>query len=199
MELIVGVIVAFFLGGVAGWLLRSTRDEKPAEQKPVRPTRRTGATYRLAAGGKTARDTEDTGWTSTREPGTEAPRPRPGTVLLADDRMEQVALNRAHLELHGYRVLTASDGDSALALARKEHPAVVVLDHSMPGRNGIEVTRALKADPATADIVVLLMTAHSYGAIGASARAAGASGFMSKPCTPSRVLREVAVYAGPTS
>jgi CheY-like chemotaxis protein len=108
--------------------------------------------------------------------------------------MELVALHGAYLERHGYRVVTATDGNAALALARAEHPSVIVLDHSMPGRSGIEVTRELKADPATADIPVLLMTAHSYGAIGASARAAGCASFMPKPCDPSRVLREVQAF-----
>ncbi|MBW3553181.1 MAG: response regulator [Gemmatimonadetes bacterium] len=111
--------------------------------------------------------------------------------------MELLTLHATYLERHGYRVLRATDGDSALALARAEHPAVIVIDHSMPGRSGLDVTRELKADPATADIPILLMTAHSYGAIGATARAAGIASFMTKPCQPSRVLREVAAFAPP--
>ena len=213
MDLIIGVIAAFFLGGVSGYLLRATRDDASADDSTAGNGRR-GA----RAGGSEAkqgrRDTASAGtgrghgsWAGrpgelpggvrTADPGPPIP-PRPATVLLADDRMELVALHRANLERHGYRVVTATDGDTALAIARAEHPSVAVLDHSMPGRSGIDVARALKKDPATSDIVVLLMTAHSYGAIGASAREAGCSGFMSKPCDPARVLREVAVYATPT-
>lgn len=224
VELIIVGIVAFFFGGLSGWLLRATR-ESPL---PGRTSRRDQRRALRAVDAQVRRTTVDR---PARSGGTApafrarthaVPAPplkaegtrvngdalggdgtwnvtRPATVLVADDRLELVALHSAHLQRHGYRVLTATDGDAALALARAEHPSVAVLDHSMPGRSGIEVARALKADPATADITVLLMTAHSYGAIGATAREAGCVGFMSKPCDPSRVLREVASYVTPAN
>lgn len=222
MELFIGVIVAFFLGGASGYLLRATRDEplpRSASRAgvaaaPARQGRRAAAatgsrtpSVAAKAAGPGSGPGSDAGPRSGSALPAEGPIPTlrlgpwdrsgPITVLVADDRLELVALHSATLARHGYRVLTATDGESALALARSEHPAIAVLDHSMPGRTGIEVTRALKSDPATADIVVLLMTAHSYGAVGPSAREAGVAAFMAKPCDPRRLVREIAAHVGP--
>lgn len=118
-------------------------------------------------------------------------------VLLVDDRLELLALHSSYLHQHGYRVLTAGDGDTALEYARTHHPDVMVVDHSMPRRTGLEVARELKADPATADIPILMMTAHSYGAVGSAAKEAGCETFLPKPVDPSRMLREIAIWAAP--
>jgi two-component system, cell cycle response regulator DivK len=112
------------------------------------------------------------------------------TVLLVDDQPELCAIHGQYLQHHGYRVLTAVDGDAALDAARSQHPDVIVLDHSMPRRSGIDVARDLKADPTTAAIPVIMMTAMPYGAVGRRARAAGCVGFLAKPCNPRRVLLE---------
>lgn len=105
--------------------------------------------------------------------------------------MELCAVHSAYLRQNGYSVLTAGDGETALELVRQHHPGVIVLDHSLPRRTGIEVTRDIRSDPATAAIPVILLTAHSYGAIGMAAQQAGVSLFLPKPADPSRVLREV--------
>jgi CheY-like chemotaxis protein len=113
------------------------------------------------------------------------------TVLLADDQLEMCAIHTDYLRLHGFRVITASDGPAALETARSENPDIILMDHSMPGCTGIDVTRKLKASPSTSSIPVVLMTALAYGAIGRKARDAGCVGFLSKPCGPKRVLQEV--------
>lgn len=115
-------------------------------------------------------------------------------VLLVDDRLELLALHGSYLHEHGYRVLTAQDGETGLRYAREHRPAVIVLDHSMPRRSGLEVARELKADSVTRAIPILLMTAHSYGAVGVAAKEAGCETFLSKPVAPSRMLREVSVH-----
>mgnify|MGYP006175438711 CR=1 FL=1 len=112
-------------------------------------------------------------------------------ILLVDDRLELLAVHAAYLRKHGYRTLLAEDASTGLAFARAYHPALIVLDHSMPDRTGVEVARELKADASTADIPILLMTAHSYGAVGAAAMAAGCAAFLPKPVEPSRLLREI--------
>jgi two-component system, cell cycle response regulator DivK len=117
------------------------------------------------------------------------------TILLVEDQLELRAVFEAYLEGHGYRVLTADDGDAGLETARASHPDVIVLDHSLPRRTGVEVARALQADPSTASIPIVMMTAHTYGAVGQKARAAGCVGFLAKPCPPSRLLQEVTRYA----
>src|SRR5436190_5733367 len=79
------------------------------------------------------------------------------------------------------RILQAMDGAEALDLARRECPLVVVLDVDMPKLNGYAVCRALKADPATASIVVLLLTGATEPDAEAVGRMAGADGFFRKP------------------
>lgn len=113
------------------------------------------------------------------------------TILYAEDQYEVRAMNSAFLQYHGFRVLTVEDGDSALEVARSHRPDLIVLDHSMPRRTGLEVALELQSDPATARIPIVMMTAVTYGAVGKKARDAGCVGFLAKPCLPSRLLEEV--------
>jgi two-component system, cell cycle response regulator DivK len=113
------------------------------------------------------------------------------TVLLVDDQYELRAIHGAFLTSNGFHVLMAEDGDGALYAAREHHPDVILLDHSLPRLSGLEVARELKRDPATADIPIVMLTAHTYGAVGRRARAVGCAGFLSKPCGPQRVLQEI--------
>ncbi|MGH7483027.1 MAG: response regulator [Longimicrobiales bacterium] len=117
------------------------------------------------------------------------------TVLFVEDHPELCAIHTLFLQKNGYRVLTVMDGPGALVAARQYLPDVIVLDHSLPGLTGVEVARELKADPSTARIPILMMTAHAYGAIGRKARAAGCATFVAKPCQPSRLLEEVRRFA----
>lgn len=119
------------------------------------------------------------------------------TVLIADDQLDTIAMHADYLRRHGYHVVSVADGNAALDTVRSQRPGVVVLDHSMPGRSGIDVARELKSDPVTAGIPVLLMTAHAYGAVGRRAREAGCDAFLSKPCGPRRLLEEVRRYDPP--
>jgi two-component system, cell cycle response regulator DivK len=113
------------------------------------------------------------------------------TVLFVDDQFELRAIHGTYLQEHGFRVITAADGDAALVSARKHSPDIIVLDHSLPLRSGIDVARELQSDPATATIPIVMLTAHTYGAVGRKARDAGCVSFLNKPCPPSRVLQEV--------
>lgn len=119
------------------------------------------------------------------------------TVLLVDDQLELRSIHGAYLQMHGFKVLTAGDGELALETARRYVPDVIVLDHSLPHRTGVEVARELRAAARTAKIPIIMMTAHTYGAVGRKAREAGCSSFLSKPCPPSRVLHEVQRFTAP--
>src|SRR5947207_15590084 len=85
------------------------------------------------------------------------------TVLIVDDR----AINREFLSTllayQGHRLLEASDGAQALALARIEHPDVVITDILMPTMDGYQFVRQLRATPALANIAVIFYTAHYHG------------------------------------
>jgi CheY-like chemotaxis protein len=113
------------------------------------------------------------------------------TVLLADDQLELRSIHSAYLQSHGFRVITADDGQSALDVARSQHPDVIVLDQSMPHRTGVEVARELQLRKDTSTIPIIMLTAHTYGAVGKKAREAGCVSVLTKPCPPSRVLLEI--------
>lgn len=113
------------------------------------------------------------------------------TILFAEDQLDFLAVNKLFLERHGYKVVAAEDGEQALIAARECRPDLIVMDFSMPRLDGIRATAALKTSPATRDIPVLMLTAHSYGSVGRRAREAGCVGVISKPCDPKRVLFEV--------
>ena len=113
------------------------------------------------------------------------------TILLVEDQLEFLAVHKLYLERHGFRVLTAEDGESAVRQARQHLPNVILMDYSVPQLDGIGATQELKKDPLTAGIPIVLLTAHTYGAVGKRAREAGCSAFLFKPVEPQRVLDEV--------
>src|SRR5262245_32567534 len=83
------------------------------------------------------------------------------TVLVVDDERDLVELIKFNLERHRYHVLTAHDGESALDIARRSDPDLVVLDVLLPGRSGRELAAALKSEPATRSIPIIMLTALS--------------------------------------
>jgi DNA-binding response OmpR family regulator len=114
------------------------------------------------------------------------------TVLIADDDEDVLELVRLGLEGNGYEILTARDGLAALATARKLKPTVALLDVNMPELDGFEVTSALKTDPTTKNIVVILFTARSLASDVEKGYEVGADDYIMKPFTlktlQSRVL-----------
>jgi len=117
------------------------------------------------------------------------------TVLIADDDEDVLELVRLGLTGNKYEILTARDGLAALATAREKKPTVALLDVSMPELDGFEVTAALKKDPATKDIVVILFSARSLAEDVEKGYEMGADDYMMKPFTlktlQSRVLAAV--------
>jgi len=105
-------------------------------------------------------------------------------ILAADDDPDILTLITLSLERAGYEVATAPDGQAALELARARTPAMAVLDLSMPLMNGLELTRALRADPATATIPIVILTAAVQSSDIDSAREAGADAHVKKPFSP---------------
>lgn len=80
-------------------------------------------------------------------------------ILVVDDDPEILAMLSLRLGKRGYDVKTATDGHRAIEVARKEKPALILLDVMMPGKSGWEVARALKGDPATDQIKIVMVTA----------------------------------------
>jgi CheY-like chemotaxis protein len=105
-------------------------------------------------------------------------------LLLADDDEAIRLVARLAFSRAGYDVTLVEDGTSALAAARARAYDVVVLDWMLPGMDGIDVCRALKADPSTAAAPVVFLTAASHEGAHDEARAAGAIGVIAKPFSP---------------
>ena len=93
-------------------------------------------------------------------------------------------------------MVTANDGESALRVAGREHPALILLDWNMPGADGIEVTRALRAheDPALRDVPVVLITSQSGAENTAAGFAAGVTDYLTKPFRPAHVRSRVQAW-----
>lgn len=113
-------------------------------------------------------------------------------LLVADDDPTIRALVTMTVALDEFTVVQAADGDEALDLARRHHPSIALLDIDMPGQNGLDVLRSMRADPATAGAKVVLLTGRSSDEDIAAGRAAGADHYLTKPFSPLELLRIVA-------
>ena len=105
-------------------------------------------------------------------------------ILVVDDTADTREIYSLYLTSRGFTVPTARDGLSGIDAAERLHPDVVVMDLSMPDLDGVEATRRLKADSRTADIPVLILTAHPMLAVQKGALDGAADGFLTKPCLP---------------
>ncbi len=113
-------------------------------------------------------------------------------VLIVDDVPENLSLLHDALDEAGYAVLVATNGESALQRARQSLPDVILLDAVMPGMDGFEVARQLKADPATEPIPIIFMTGLTDSEHVVAAFAAGSADYVTKPIRPSEVLARIA-------
>lgn len=112
-------------------------------------------------------------------------------ILLADDEPSLRRLVSVTLGSDDFQLLHASNGEEALAVARQELPQVALLDVNMPRKNGIEVCRALKSDPATCRIKVVMLTAAGSESDIELALAAGADAYFVKPFSPLALLNKI--------
>jgi DNA-binding response OmpR family regulator len=114
--------------------------------------------------------------------------PAPGPVLVVDDDRKIVALVKAYLEREGYRVTTAYDGRQALAQARAEPPALIVLDLMLPELDGLEVLRTVRRDT---DVPVLMLSARSTVPDRIRGIEKGADDYLPKPFSPAELVVRV--------
>jgi CheY-like chemotaxis protein len=116
-------------------------------------------------------------------------------LLVEDNEMNRDMLSR-RLQRRGYEVLTAVDGETGLALTRSDVPALILMDMSLPGVDGWDATRQLKADPATRAIPVIALTAHAMAGDREKALAAGCDDFDIKPIDLDRLLGKIEALLG---
>lgn len=102
-------------------------------------------------------------------------------ILVVDDNPLNLKVTRLLLASEGYEVHTAIDSQEALAALRSFHPRLIVMDIRMPGMDGLELTRRLRADPSTKDVVILALTACAMRGDEDRALGAGCDGYVAKP------------------
>jgi signal transduction histidine kinase/CheY-like chemotaxis protein len=118
-------------------------------------------------------------------------------VLVVEDNPVNRKLARNVLRARGYRVLEADTGEEGIELARREQPHLILMDLQLPGLDGMEATRRLKADPATREIPVVALSAHAQESDEERAREAGCAGYIAKPIRLSRFPQQVKSYLAP--
>ena len=115
-------------------------------------------------------------------------------VLIVDDIPENLSLLHDALDESGYTVLVATNGESALQRARQSLPDVILLDAVMPGMDGFEVARRLKADFVTHHIPIVFMTGLTETEHVVAAFAAGGADYVTKPIRPAEVLARIGAH-----
>lgn len=102
-------------------------------------------------------------------------------ILIVDDNPTNLKLVAYLMTSNGYEVTTAQDADSALSSIAKSPPRLILMDLQLPGVDGLELTKRLKTDPATKNIVIVAVTAYAMKGDEARALAAGCDAYVTKP------------------
>jgi len=123
-------------------------------------------------------------------------------ILIVDDNATNLKLVAYLMKANGYIVDTALEADAALAAIRANRPDVVLMDIQLPGIDGLELTRRLKADPETRDIVIVAVTAYAMKGDQDKALAAGCDDYITKPIDtrslPETIARHLASHGQAT-
>ena len=120
------------------------------------------------------------------------------TVLLVEDNPANMTLAVFLLQSAGHRVLSATDAEAGLALARTEQPDLILMDMQLPGMDGLEATMLLKADEQTRAIPVIALTALAMKGDEERIRAAGCDGYIGKPMRYKEFLATIATHLPPS-
>src|SRR4026207_1896664 len=118
-----------------------------------------------------------------------------GILLVEDNEMNRDMLSR-HLVRRGYEVVIAVDGEQGVAMARSESPALILMDMSLPGLDGWEATRRIKAAPAAKRSPVIALPARAMSGDREKAVAAGCDDFDTKPVDLDRLLQKIEALLG---
>ncbi|MGN6110271.1 MAG: response regulator [Kofleriaceae bacterium] len=122
--------------------------------------------------------------------------PGPARILIVDDNPTNLKLVAYLMKAQGYEVETAADAELAMRRVRERAPRLILMDLQLPGIDGLELTRRLKADPETRDIVIVAVTAYAMKGDQAKALAAGCDDYVTKPIDtrtlPDRIARHLA-------
>ncbi len=118
-------------------------------------------------------------------------------ILVIEDQEDNRAILRDLLTSAGFEVLEAITGEDGVAAAARELPALILMDVQLPGIDGLEATRRIKALPALRRIPLIVVTSYALSGDDAKARAAGADGYVTKPFSPRALLAMVRQHLEP--
>ena len=119
------------------------------------------------------------------------------TILIVEDNKMNRDMLATRLRRSGYEVLMADDGEQGVAAAKRERPALILMDMSLPGLNGWEATRLLKSSPETSAIPVIALTAHAIASDRDQAIAAGCDDYDTKPVDLARLIGKMSQWVKP--
>lgn len=127
---------------------------------------------------------------------------RAESILVVDDNIDNLDLSRILLECEGWDVRVAEDAQVALSMLETYHPRLILMDVQLPGMDGLELTRRLRAQPAFEDVIIVALTAYAMRGDEENARASGCNGYITKPIdtrTFAETVREFLESARATS
>ena len=113
------------------------------------------------------------------------------TILYVEDNELNRKIVRDLLRRTSYRLIEAPDGESGMAVAREQHPDLILMDIQLPKVSGIEATRTLRGEPATADTPIIAITSFALSGDEQRAKDAGASAYLAKPYSPFDLLTRI--------
>jgi two-component system, cell cycle response regulator DivK len=112
-------------------------------------------------------------------------------ILVVDDYQDAREMYAEYLQFSGFRVAEARNGNEAVDQAFALRPDLILMDLSLPGKDGWEATRELKADERTRHIPIVALTGHALAGASDGAKKAGCDSFVTKPCLPDDLVVEV--------
>ncbi len=115
-------------------------------------------------------------------------------ILIVEDNPTNLKLAKLLLTGEGYEVRTAINADEALKVLVSFHPQLILMDLQLPGKNGLDLTRELKADPKYKDICIVALTAYAMKGDDEKAKVVGCDGYMTKPISVATFPNEIAQY-----
>jgi two-component system, cell cycle response regulator DivK len=112
-------------------------------------------------------------------------------ILMIEDTEDNRQILRDLMATTDYHLLEADDGPTGIAMASRERPDLILMDIQLPGIDGYEVTRRIKADPALQHIPIIAVTSYALSGDEAKVRAAGCDAYVAKPFSPRQLLAKV--------
>jgi two-component system, cell cycle response regulator DivK len=112
-------------------------------------------------------------------------------ILVIEDTEDNRQIVRDLLESAGYALIEALDGLEGVAAAEREHPDLILMDIQLPGIDGYEATRRIRAVPALAAVPIIAVTSYALSGDEAKTRAAGCDGYVAKPFSPRQLLAKI--------